>query len=187
MKKIYTAMIFTILLLSGCSDQDSGVGADAVSKNIDSKPKIQKEFVLKDSTGNTYPIKVRDKGIDFENIKDKVVVLDFFATWCPPCRATAPHLVSLQEKYKDSLMIIGMLTENDGNSASNLNKFQNEFETNYTFVVGNEVQALGKSLGGIPSIPYMIIYDKNGNYANHYIGQVPEEMLERDIVKAMER
>lgn len=187
MRRVCMAIMFTMALLSGCSDSNRGVGVEAVSKNIDSQPKVQKEFILKDSNGNTYPIRVRDKGIDFENIKGKVKVLDFFSTWCPPCRATAPHLVNLQKKYQDSLVIMGMLTENDKNSESNLKRFQNEFETNYIFIVGEEVQKLGKSLGGIPSIPYMIIYDKNGDYVNHYIGQVPEEMLERDIIKAMER
>lgn len=181
MRFFYFFAVFFLLIFGGCSDGDS-ISADNISAKT--KEMIQTDFDLKSSNGQTFHAKVTDKGISFSGTEGKAVILDFFATWCPPCRAEAPHLVHLQDKYKDSVIILGMQMEKDASAPDNLEKFQDEFEINYPVIVGAEVQGLAKSLGGIPSIPYMVIYDANATYVNHYIGAVPEEMLEQDILKA---
>lgn len=182
MRFLYILGVFFLIFFSGCSD-DNSVSADNISEKT--KKMIKTDFALKSSNGQTFNAKVTDKGITFKNVDGKAVIVDFFATWCPPCRAEAPHLVHLQEKYKNALVILGMQMEKDSNAPSNLVKFQEEFSINYPIIIGPEAYELSESLGGLPSIPYMIIYDANGTYVNHYIGVVPEEMLEQDILKAI--
>ncbi|NWF67009.1 MAG: TlpA family protein disulfide reductase, partial [Campylobacterales bacterium] len=125
------------------------------------------------------------KNISIDELKGKVVLVDFFATWCPPCRAEIPHLVNLQTKYKDNFSIVAVLVEED-KKVEDVKDFINEYKINYSVTVGEPNFELSKMVGGVRSLPFMIMYDKNGKYVTHYIGAVPEEMIEYDIKRAIE-
>ena len=121
--------------------------------------------------------------------KGKVILLDIFATWCPPCQAEASHLTSLQKKYKDSLLILGITVENNI-ADSKLEQFRSSYSAEYTLVNSNEnsriidAVATKLKLGHNFGIPLMVIY-KDGKFINFYQGATEEEFIESDIKKAL--
>ena len=91
-KSIFLLSILSTLLFQGCSDKSNG--NDMISTD---------EYVLTALDKKQYVVKKVTDGFILEGAQDKIVIFDIFATWCPPCRAAAPHLSSLKEKYKDKL------------------------------------------------------------------------------------
>lgn len=104
--------------------------------------------------------------VTLNNYKGRVLVLDFFASWCPPCRASIPHLVNLNRKYgKQGLQILGMSVDEDGEAA--VRKFVAEKGINYPVaVVDSEIQGDY----GIRSIPTMYLVNKKGVIVEKFMG-----------------
>lgn len=120
----------------------------------------------------------------FSNYQNKALLINFFATWCPPCRAEFPHLNKLREKYKNDFEIINILVS-DKKSNEDMLAFMNEFNIQYPTTNGVSNELLAQHLGGIKTIPTMYLLKKDGSIMEKYKGMVPEEMLESDIQRAI--
>jgi len=126
-------------------------------------------------------------GLTF-NTKEPLVLINFFATWCPPCRAEIPHLTNLQKRYRGKLKIIGILVEEKSSEA--IQEFIQTHEINYFVSNSKDNMALAKTTADMLhqppnfSIPMMVLF-VHGKYFRHYIGMIPEEMLESDIKEAI--
>ncbi len=108
----------------------------------------------------------------------KIVILDFWATWCAPCRKSIPDLISIQDEYEDDLVVIGISFDQPA-SQNNLQQFINNFGINYPVVLGtNEVS---EAYGNIQAIPTSFIIDTEGNIINKHIGLVPKSTLIEEI------
>ena len=108
----------------------------------------------------------------------KVVILDFWATWCSPCRKGIPDLISIQDEYKDDLVVIGISFDKPG-TQDQLIPFIESYGINYPIVLGNiEVSA---AYGNIQAIPTSFIIDQEGNIINKHIGLVPKSTLIEEI------
>ena len=96
-----------------------------------------------------------------DNYKGRVLVVDFFATWCQPCRKSIPHLVKMNQKYgKQGLQILGMSADEDGERV--VTSFAAEQHINYPVALAGEkaIDAFG-----VRSVPVMIVIDKKGRVA----------------------
>ncbi|MBU0720962.1 TlpA family protein disulfide reductase [bacterium] len=180
-KSIFAALFIFALLFQGCSQEDKIMEAnEMISVN---------EYVLTDLNASQHIVKKEANGFILENADGKLVIFDIFATWCPPCKAAASHLSSLQEKYKDDLIVIGITIEDDILNEK-LQEFRKAYNANYTLVNSAQnrrlVDAIASELklGERFPIPLMAMY-KDGKLVNHYLGAIQEEFIESDIKKAL--
>jgi thiol-disulfide isomerase/thioredoxin len=111
-------------------------------------------------------------------LKGKVVILDFWATWCPPCRQEIPGFIELQQQYGDQGLVVVGLSLDD--SVEPVKEFHQQSGMNYpVFVVGPDTAA---AWGNIESIPTTFILDKNGKPAGQpHVGFAPKEKFEAAI------
>lgn len=166
------------------------------SSDDDNDNLITNEFVLTSLNNSEIVVKQNNNGFYIDNQKNKIVLFDIFATWCPPCQASASHLSSLQDKYKDDLIIIGVTVEqpkfDDDDNIMNdkLNNFKIKHDARYTMVNSEQNKNLNAAITSILEmgprhpIPTIAMY-KNGEYVNHYIGAVQEEFIESDIKRVL--
>ena len=118
------------------------------------------------------------KEVAFSQFQGKVVVVDFWATWCVPCIGEIPGYIRLQEKYgKDGLAIVGISL--DEKPPAEVKQFVKDRKMNYQVVMGSEeVQQL---FGGLDSIPTTFLIDRTGTIRDRKIGAEPAEEYERKI------
>jgi peroxiredoxin len=108
----------------------------------------------------------------------KVVILDFWATWCPPCKAEVPHFVEMQKKYKDQgLEIVGLSLDDGG--ANDVKPFAEEHNVNYTMLIATQETA--RAYGGISGIPTTFVVDKKGTIAKRFLGFTDPAVFEATI------
>ncbi len=152
MKRILAATIILAL----------GAGAMAQSSVAALEGKAAPKFTMTDTKGKVHTNK---------SLMGKVVLLDFWATWCGPCKAASPTMQKLHDKFgKKGLMVIGANTlEPNGKQAAT--KYQKEHKYSYTFTYGNE--KLTKELG-IRGIPLFVFIDKKGKVAKTMMGYGPQ-------------
>lgn len=192
MKILFTSLL-VLLIFSGCTNEktDKEVQENVQTiKNKDNtqilKPTIKAndQITLTDTSGQKIKVKELEDGFIFEGYENKVVLLNFFATWCPPCKAEIPHLNNLQKKYKDDIKIISILLEG-GKPNEEIIKFIQKHNIEFTITNSPDNFKISKKVGGVQSIPFMLIYDRQGHYSQHYKGAIHEEMIEADIKKVI--
>lgn len=190
---IFTFLILTIF--SGC-DQKEKIAEDVVVEEKKSvvKPVEQKAPAFEFTTVSGKPINivVEKDGWKFAGLEDKVILMNFFGTWCPPCKAEIPHLNNIRSKLEKDFEVLAVdIGQRDGthNSKEHLEAFIKEFNVSYPIVSGEESRKLFSVVGELNtsgSIPFMVLFNKQGQYVRHYIGMKPEEMLFNDISATIE-
>lgn len=114
-------------------------------------------------------------------IGEKVIIVNFWATWCGPCRYEIPDLIDLQEDYEDELIIIGLSF--DG-AASTVKTFYNNNDMNYPVLMATD--EMDSEYGGVSAIPTTFIIDLDGNISETIVGSRTYENFETAILDAME-
>jgi thiol-disulfide isomerase/thioredoxin len=117
------------------------------------------------------------KPLRLADYQGKVILLNFWATWCGPCRAEIPDLVELQNKYKDQLQIIGLVVDDDDEDA--IKKFVDEYKINYPVAVATE--ELRSDYGGIPALPTSFLLDAQGRVVQKHEGLRDPVLYEVEI------
>jgi len=121
--------------------------------------------------------------ISLSDYKEKIVVLDFWATWCAPCRKAIPDLIELKNEYpSDKFEIIGISLDTD--TKDDVKPFVEQFKINYPIVYGEFNTA--RQYGNIQSIPTSFVLDKEGRIYSSYIGYVNKDIYKKDIEKLLE-
>ncbi len=180
---IFPALVAFMFIIQGCSSDKTQASEDANSIIATNK------YVLTSLKNKQYTVTKEVNNFLLEGAEGKVVIFDIFATWCPPCQASAAHLSSLQQKYKDDLIVIGATVE-DNIANAKLQEFAKKYHATYTIVNSAEnrrfVDAVASSLrlGDRFPIPILAMY-KDGVLINHYVGAIQEEFVESDIKKAL--
>jgi peroxiredoxin len=113
--------------------------------------------------------------------KGKIIVVNFWATWCPPCREEMPELSHLQERYRDrGLVVLGISTD----ELDKIREFAKESPVNYPLLSGEtDAMDVGLSLGNDKGVlPYTVIIQPDGNVAKTYFGRVTSTQLEEVLL-----
>jgi thiol-disulfide isomerase/thioredoxin len=143
--------------------------SNATAAEIKSLP----SFTLTDLSG---------KQIQANDMKGKLVLVEFWATWCPPCRGTLSWLGSLKKQYGDKLEILAIAVESD---EAEVKKVVGNLNLPLHWAMGSP--ELARSFGDISAVPTMYLFDANGQKVQIYYGAPPElhEVAQRDITSAM--
>jgi thiol-disulfide isomerase/thioredoxin len=117
------------------------------------------------------------KPISLAATRGKIILLNFWASWCGPCRAEVPDLVELQERYKDRLQVIGLVVDDDDMDA--IHQFVKDFGINYP--VGVAPAELRVQYGGIPALPTSFVLDTQGRVVQKHVGLRDPALYEIEI------
>lgn len=130
------------------------------------------DFKLADLNGQT---------LNLSSYRGKVVLLDFWATWCEPCREETPHLVDLQNKYgSQGLQVIGVSMD-DGPEP--VRDFYQRFKMNYPVVMGDA--STGELYGGVLGLPIAFVIAPDGRITSKHIGSTDISVFEKEVVKLL--
>jgi len=117
-----------------------------------------------------------------ENFRGKVLLVNFWATWCPPCRKEIPYLIKLQERNKDKgFSVLGVSMDEGGRKL--VNKFVSKLGVNYPVIIGDS--KLARGFGGVIGIPVTFLVDREGNLVKRLDGYVSERVLEKELEKIL--
>jgi peroxiredoxin len=178
-KVIFPMLLVLALSVTGCGKNNADENSKPV--NLAYVPgetaavnKPAPDFTLA-STG--------DKSIKLSDYKGKVVILDFWATWCPPCRRGIPDLIEIQKEYGNDVVVIGISMDTE--TKNDVIPFIQKMGINYhvAYADAGVVQAYG----GVESIPTSFVIDKNGNIVDNHIGLVPKSAFTSVINKLLNK
>ncbi len=192
--KIKTAIFFTFFILlsfNACGKKEKITQNDLTS-SVQNTQNKNYNFKLQDLEKKQINLAIKPNKWILKQYQGKVVLLDFFATWCPPCKAEIPHFNKLREKYKGKLEIIGFdIGTQDGklDNPSHIKKFIKKFKIKYPIINSEttfKLFTLANNLNPNGAIPFTLVFGKDGTYIDHFVGAVPIEMIESDVKKALE-
>jgi len=122
------------------------------------------------------------KSIKLSDFRGKAVLLNFWATWCGPCKIETPWLVQLQSEYgSQGLQVVGVAMDDSGKDE--IAKFAKEMGVNYPVLLGKE--AVGDEYGGVPALPESFFISRDGKIVDKIIGLRGKADIEDSIRKAL--
>jgi thiol-disulfide isomerase/thioredoxin len=123
------------------------------------------------------------KNMRLSDLRGKAVLLNFWATWCGPCKIETPWLVELQNQYgHDGLQVVGVEMGDDGKDE--ITKFMKDMGVNYPVLIGKE--AVGEAYGGVPALPETFFIGRDGKIVDKIIGLKGKGDIEDSIKKALD-
>jgi peroxiredoxin len=152
------AVLIVSILLPGCTRKEAKKAKEVAAP----------EFTLEDLSG---------RNVRLADLKGKIVLLEFWATWCPPCREAIPGIERLYETYKDRGLAVLGISMDDGDW-DDVETFVREYGIGYPVLKGNEDISTAYMIRVIPTL-YLI--DRNGMIAKQYVGGGNEDALDKAI------
>jgi thiol-disulfide isomerase/thioredoxin len=180
MRTRYLLLIGLVLILSGGVVRPQGQDAKPDAQDKANGPPIGSlapDFELK-------LLGVKGKTMQLSSLKGKAVIVNFWATWCEPCKIEMPWLVELQKKYgPQGLQIIGVAV--DDSEEKVISDFSHKMGVNYPVLLGTEKVA--DLYGGVDGLPTNFFLDRSGKVVDHVLGLVSESVIEDAIKKSLEQ
>lgn len=118
------------------------------------------------------------KKVALSSFKGKVVLLNFWATWCGPCKAEIPGFVELQQQYQKDLVVIGLSVDDPADKAK---AFADQYKINYPVVLGLGHDEIQDAYGPIYGIPASFLISRDGKVCKRHLGIAPKSQFEREI------
>jgi thiol-disulfide isomerase/thioredoxin len=180
MRKVVSTIGFGVLLLllttgfPGCKTGAPPDGAARPASALANEPDV----TFKDLQG---------QDVRLDSLKGKVVLLNFWATWCAPCRAEIPILILLQQKYSSKgFTLLGAAMDDEGKKVVEPYVRSTQFDVgghsmtmNYPIVLGNDDIAM--KFGGLLGMPTSFLISRDGKIVKKYMGAVNEDQIVKDV------
>ena len=128
------------------------------------------DFVVQDHNG---------QDVDFESLRGKVVLLNFWATWCGPCKIEVPWFVEFAEEYADDGLVVLGLSVDD--TVDKNRDFADDFDVNYPMLVGLGREDFQEAYGPIWGVPMTFFIDREGTVCRTHAGIATKDEFEKDI------
>ena len=170
---ILLVIIFVIFLFIPGKNYTSSTkvvdNSNLSGKNNNQSENLAPNFTLLDTEGNN---------VSLSDYKGKVVIINFWTTWCGPCRYEIPDLVQLYDKYNQDLIVLGISLDYDGPAV--VPQFEERIGgVNYPLLYGNN--NISNLYGGVTGVPTTFIIDRNMQVFKKYLGYRSPEVIEKDI------
>jgi thiol-disulfide isomerase/thioredoxin len=133
-----------------------------------SNPQPVPPFLVRDLDGNI---------ISTAEWHGKVTLVNFWATWCPPCREEMPQLIGLVNRYKDRLQVIGISMDDAAPEA--VKQFAKEMGVNYPIIMGGK--EINEEYGGVPALPTSFIVNQDGRVVQKHVGLFPPDVYDGEV------
>lgn len=176
---VLIVVAITLLLFSGKYFSKNGKVASVAgaafqgASDAPAKGSVAPDFTLKTLDGNE---------VQLSSLRGKAVLLNFWATWCEPCKIEMPWLVDLQKKYRSQgLEIVGVAMDDSGEKT--IADFAKKMQVNYTVLVGSEKVA--QMYGGLDGLPTSFFLGRDGKVVDTALGLVSESTIEDAIKKSL--
>jgi peroxiredoxin len=169
---LVVAVVVTVMVVFGLqmARRSRQSGPSAVAGTGKQAP----DFTLKSLDG---------KSVRLSDYRGKAVLLNFWATWCQPCKIEMPWFADLQTKYgPEGLQVLGVAFDDDA-SADELAKFSKDLGVNYPVLIGQE--AVENAYGGVPVLPITLYIDRDGKIIDKVFGLKGRGEIEQSIKKAL--
>ncbi|HVA72569.1 MAG TPA: TlpA disulfide reductase family protein [Candidatus Limnocylindrales bacterium] len=171
------------IAFSGCKGMGTKVGNGAKTKFV-SNPGLPNEPDV------TFP-ELQGGNLPLTSLKGKVVLVNFWATWCEPCRVEIPWMIGFQQKYaSQGFTILGVAMDDDGKKAVEPFVQNTQFDVDgtkttmsYPIIIGNE--DIAEKFGGLIGLPTSVLISRDGKIVKRFIGLVNHDQLRSEIEKQL--
>jgi thiol-disulfide isomerase/thioredoxin len=176
------AAVWMVARPSRVSLPDQAPGSDVAPvashrEHDDHAEKVALQFYRNPApVGDVSMTDVDGRTISTAALKGKVIIVNFWATWCPPCRAEIPDLIALQDKYKDQLQIIGISDDDDPPAV--VKKWADAHRMNYPIVMSTD--ALRKTFAGVAALPTSFIVNRESRVVMRHVGMLQSPVTEAE-------
>ena len=171
-------MVLTAAVLMGGCGRTQTAHADAVHTGQDSPDANVIRFVKNPDAAPAFQLNdLNGKPVSLAEAKGKIVLLNFWATWCGPCRAEIPDLVDLQKRYADKFEIIALATDED--DPDEVRRFVLQSGINYRVAMSSD--AVRRDYGGIAALPTSFVIDPQGRIVQKHVGLNDPSIYELEV------
>jgi thiol-disulfide isomerase/thioredoxin len=175
---LFFLLLFTII---SCKKSDSA-NVDGPETTVH----LQAEQQFRAGMGDLLPdfdfIALDGSRVSLSQFEGKLVMINFWATWCGPCIREIPELIELQEEFRDQGMeIIGISLDEQGFSV--VEPFLDSFKVNYTIV--HDDNTFGNKLGGVYMLPTTYLIDRDGKIVSRKIGEITREDILPELLRLL--
>lgn len=182
-RSLVLALMLVISLLAGCGDN----GENAAATKTDDTAADTASLTVGATEGDLAPdftLKRLDgTDLTLSDLRGKAVIVDFWDTWCPPCKRALPHLQELSERYSDDLVVVGVALGREGEAK--VRSYTKENGLTFEMVVFTQSSTIMTDFGGIQSIPTTFLIDANGVIRQKWVGGADKSSYETAVVKAI--
>lgn len=154
------------------AQEQQQTSAKIVADQKEADTNLAPDFTLQNLAG---------EDVSLSDLRGKVVFVNFWATWCPPCRAEIPHFIELVDKYGDDFTVLGIAL--DPREFDKVAPFVDKMGINYPVVL--DKKGVSQLYGGISSIPTTFVVNRDGEVIEQIVGSRPKEVFEGLVKKAM--
>jgi thiol-disulfide isomerase/thioredoxin len=176
---VITAVLVTWASARFARQFDRPPGEDRIAADAaDAGERATLRFFRNPATAPPFTLRDLDgRALSSASLRGKVVILNFWATWCGPCRAEIPDLVALQEKYRDQVVVIGISEDESGPEV--VRQFADKFKVNYPVVM--KTPELAKMFPGISALPTSFILDRESRIVQKHVGMLTARTTEYEM------